>query len=92
MSYSNECLYENIEIEMSLRAKTLLEEEYPDSKKYLHELTQTKWSLKTTVANVRGVGRFCMGLLDEIQIIKGERVRMYICDCLQKQIHKYCLN
>lgn len=92
MSYSNECLYENIEIEMSLRAKTLLEEEYPDSKKYLHELTQTKWSLKTTVANVLGVGRFCMGLLDEIQIIKGERVRMYICDCLQKQFYQYCLN
>jgi hypothetical protein len=92
MSYSNESPYENIEIEMSLRAKTLLEEEYPDSKKYLHELTQTKWSLKTTVANVLGVGRFCMGLLDEIQIINGERVRMYIHDCLQKQFYQYCLN
>ncbi len=91
MSYSNESPYEDVEIDMTLRAKTLLEEEYPNSKNYLQELSKTKWRLKTTVANVLGVGRFCMGLLDEIQVIHGDILRTYITNCISRQLSRYCV-
>ena len=91
MSYSNESPYENVEIELTLRAKILLEEEYPNSKNDLKEISQTKWILNTTVANVLGVGRFCMGLLDEIQIVQGDMLRTYITGCLSRQLNRYCL-
>lgn len=91
MSRSHESQSETITIEMNLRAKTLLEEEYPNAKREIHAISASQWVLDTTVMNLKGVGRFCIGLLDDIRIVRGEMLRGYIASYLMRQAHQYCL-
>lgn len=90
MTRSKESESEKVEIEMTLRAKTLLEEEYPEAKRDLHPISPTQWVLDTTVANMIGVGRFCAGLLDEIRIVRGDMLRGYITNYILRQAYQYC--
>jgi hypothetical protein len=58
-----------IKLELSLRAAHLLIEEYPLAEKQLLKINDNKWELNTNVCNYEGVGRFVMGLLDEITVV-----------------------
>ena len=56
----------------------LLMEEYPLSEKYITQIDNDHWLLDTTVANLQGVGRFTVGLLDDIHIIESPELKEYI--------------
>ena len=56
----------------------LLMEEYPLSEKYITQIDSDHWLLDTTVANLQGVGRFTVGLLDDIHIIESPELKEYI--------------
>ena len=58
-----------VKLKLSLRAATLLMEEYPLSEKKLIKITDNNWVLDAQVCSYEGVGRFVMGLLSEIEII-----------------------
>ena len=47
----------------------LLIEEYPLSERDLTQVDDTHWLLDTMVCNYAGVGRFVMGLIEDIEII-----------------------
>jgi hypothetical protein len=55
-------------LKLNLRAANLLLEEFPLASKYLTQLSQNEWMLVTDVCCMDGVGRFVMGLLDDIVI------------------------
>ena len=58
-------------------AKSLLVEEYPLAEMDLrHE--DDKWILETMVSGMEGVGRFVLGLLNEIKIIDSPALEDYI--------------
>src|SRR5688572_17046853 len=59
--------YTWITLHLSLRAYLLLREEYPLSIPYT-ERVENGYNFHGPVANVEGIGRFVMGLLDEIHI------------------------
>lgn len=63
---------------LSLRAYNLLIEEYPLAEQYITSLDDNSWQFKAIVCGFEGVGRFCMGLLDEINIIEPESLKHYI--------------
>lgn len=63
---------------LSLRAYNLLIEEYPLAEQYITSLDDNSWQFKATVCGFEGVGRFCMGLIDEIHIIEPESLKHYI--------------
>lgn len=66
-----------VKLELSLMAKSLLVEEYPLSEMDLrHE--DDKWILETMVSGMEGVGRFVLGLLNEIKIIDSPALEDYI--------------
>lgn len=66
-----------IKLELSLMAKSLLVEEYPLAEMDLrHE--DDKWILETMVSGMEGVGRFVLGLLNEIKIIDSPALEDYI--------------
>lgn len=67
-----------VKIELSLLAKNLLVEEFPMSAKDIHKTSTGKWILKTAVHDLRGVGRFVIGLADEVKIIKSPELTAYI--------------
>ena len=66
-----------VKLELSLMAKNLLLEEYPLAQKDIKEI-DSKWILETMVSDMAGVGRFVIGLADEIEVIDSPALRDYI--------------
>ena len=66
-----------VKLELSLRAKNLLLEEYPLAQADLKEI-DGKWILDTMVSNMAGVGRFVIGLADEVKVIDSPALVKYI--------------
>lgn len=57
-----------VRLRLGLRAASLLTEEFPLAERELQRLSQTEWLLDMTVCSYEGVGRFVLGLLDDIQV------------------------
>lgn len=68
-----------VKLELSLRAKNLLLEEYPLAQQDLR-CEDGKWILDTKVSNMAGVGRFVIGLADEIKVVDSPLLTRYIDD------------
>lgn len=76
-----------IRIELGRLAYNLLIEEYPLSEKYLTQQPDGQhWMLDTEVANMQGITRFVIGLLDDIRIIDAPELQAYIAEYLQKYV------
>jgi predicted DNA-binding transcriptional regulator YafY len=67
-----------VKLKLGLRAASLLEEEYPLAGKYLQKISDNAWILETDVCTFEGVGRFIMGLPDEIEIISPEELKSFV--------------
>ena len=74
-----------IKLRLGLLSASLLAEEYPLSEKYLMQINHNEWILDTSVCSYEGVGRFVLGLLHDIEIIKSEEFKEYI----RKKIENY---
>lgn len=73
-----------ITLNLSLRAYLLLREEYPLSIPYT-ERTEDGYMFHGPVSNLDGIGRFVLGLMDEIQIKGPEVFKNFISTKLQQQ-------
>lgn len=74
-----------VRIALSTRAYLLLKEEYPRSVQFIHkhdEETYT-WVFDANVYGLQGVGRFVMGLLDEVKVLEGEKLKEYVTTMIQ---------
>ena len=58
-----------VQLRLGVMAHNLLIEEYPLSERDLTQFDDTHWLLDTMVCNYAGVGRFVMGLIEDIEII-----------------------
>lgn len=69
-----------IKLALSTRAYLLLKEEYPRSVQYIHKHDDENhpWRFDANAYGLQGVGRFVMGLLDEVRILEGERLTKYV--------------
>ena len=68
----------DFKLQLSLMAKNILVEEYPDAERYLIPTDDDNvWMLDTQVYRMDGLGRFYMGLAGEIQIIDTNGVKEY---------------
>jgi len=65
-------------LQLSLRAYNLLIEEYPLSEQYITSTDDNYWQFEATVCGFEGVGRFVMGLYDEVKILEPELFKQYI--------------
>ena len=74
-----------VKLELSLRAKNLLMEEYPLAQQDLKE-EEGKWILDTMVTNMAGVGRFVIGLAGDIKIIDSPLLKVYVETFVEKYL------
>lgn len=74
-----------VKLHLSLRAKNLLVEEYPLAEKDL-KYQKEHWTLETIVHDMAGVGRFVIGLADEIDISDSPELEQYIHDYALRHI------
>mgnify|MGYP001763841330 FL=1 len=76
-----------VRLELGMLAYNLLCEEYPLAERDLRPAGERRWLLDTEVANYAGVGRFVVGLLDDIRIVDTpeleEHIRRYIAENLK---------
>ncbi len=73
-----------ITLHLSLRAYLLLREEYPLSIPYI-ERTENGYAFHGPVSNLEGIGRFVLGLMDEIQIKGPDLFKTFIENKFQRQ-------
>ena len=67
-----------VDFKLSLMAKNILVEEYPDAERYLIPTDDDNvWMLDTQVYRMEGLERFYMGLAGEIQIIDANGLKEY---------------
>lgn len=73
-----------VQLELGLLAYNLLIEEYPLAERDLKPLGEGRWLLDTEVAGMAGVGRFVIGLLDDIRIIDSPELKAYLKEYMAK--------
>jgi len=72
--------YEPIAIQLilSMLACNLLTEEFPLSEKYIKKIDDDNYLLTTDAGNFLGVGRFVLGLPDEIKVVYPQAFKAYL--------------
>lgn len=73
-----------VRLELGVLASSLLCEEYPLAERDLQPLGNGRWLLDTEVAGMAGIGRFVVGLLDDIRIVEAPELTAYLHDYLEK--------
>ncbi len=71
-----------VRMELGIMACNLLLEEYPLSERCVRPLGSNRWLLDTEVTSYAGIGRFAVGLLDDIRIVESPEFAQYIRDYL----------
>jgi predicted DNA-binding transcriptional regulator YafY len=67
-----------VKLKLNIIAANLLTEEYPLAEKDMIKINDNQWLLETNVCSFYGVGRFLMGLLQDIEIIEPESLKSFI--------------
>lgn len=73
-----------VKLILTIRAAGLLQEEYPLAENYITRKSKRQFVFEAPVSGFEGVGRFIMGLSDEIQIVFPEKLKNYIKNKAQK--------
>ncbi len=68
----------DVKLKLSVRAAELLREEYPLAEGYITQPNAKEFEFEAPVSNFDGVGRFIMGLCNEIEIIYPETLKEFI--------------
>ena len=77
-----------VSLKMTLKARNLLIEEYPLSQKYI-SCQNSCWILNTTVKDLAGVGRFYLGLSDQIEIIQSPELVSFVRNHIRKNLARF---
>ncbi len=67
-----------VRLRLGLRSASLLTEEFPLAERELQRISETEWLLETRVCSYEGVGRFVLGLLDDIRVEGSEEFREFL--------------
>ncbi len=77
-----------IQLKLSMLAFNLLIEEFPLSEKYIKKEDDDNYLLSTEVGNFLGVGRFVLGLPDEIEVVYPQTFKDYLNEKMEKNSFK----
>jgi len=78
----------HVTLKMTLKAKNILIEEYPLSLKGIFQ-EEGDWYLKTEVKDLAGVGRFYLGLSDQISIMDSPELTEYVKTHIRNNLSEY---
>lgn len=82
--FADEGIRREVELSMTLRAATLMKEEYPLTAAFIrHERKKGRYRLKVTVHDYKPVARFVFGLPEDIIVIGSEEFSDYLTSGLE---------
>lgn len=67
-----------VQLRLGVMSHNLLIEEYPLSERDLTQIDENHWLLDTMVCNYAGIGRFVMGLVEDIEVIDSPDFTAYL--------------
>lgn len=67
-----------VRIRLDIMAYNLLLEEFPEAQRCVSQSADDEWLLDADVYDLRGVGRFCLGLLKHIKIADTPKLKEYL--------------
>ena len=67
-----------VKLILTIRAAELLQEEYPLAENYITQISEHRFVFEAPVSGFEGIGRFVMGLCDEIEIVFPDTLKKYI--------------
>jgi predicted DNA-binding transcriptional regulator YafY len=68
----------SVKLVLSMRAYNLLIEEYPLAEQFLQKQTDNRWLFDGWVCSFDGVGRFVLGLCEEVEIIEPVALKDFL--------------
>lgn len=74
-----------IKLRMNMRAAQLLQEEFPLSRPYIEKEDYQHYIFEADVHSFISVGRFILGLLDEIEVLESKDLKTYLNDKLTRK-------
>ena len=80
-----------VQLRLGMLARNLVIEEYPLSERDLTQIDDGHWLLDTKVCNYLGIGRFVLGLIDDVEVVDSPEFEAYLCEKsaeIAKKIHK----
>lgn len=77
-----------VQLRLGMLARNLLIEEYPLAERDIKQIDSKHWLLDTQVCNYLGIGRFAVGLLDDIEIVDSPDLKEYIRQYLSSIVEK----
>lgn len=86
MSAINRSIREKRQVDVMSRS--LLEDEFSRSRRYVEEARDGP-HLRTTVHDLRAVGRFVIGLADHIEIVDSPELQEYVKEFVRKHLLDY---
>lgn len=72
-----------VHLKLTNMSEDILLEEYPRSRRYIVKIRDDP-HLIATVHDLRAVGRFVLGLMDQIEVVGGPELKKYLSDFLMK--------
>ncbi|MBO5717413.1 MAG: WYL domain-containing transcriptional regulator [Alistipes sp.] len=69
-----------VKLRLGMLSRNLLIEEYPLAERDITSAGDKHWMLDTMVCNYLGIGRFVMGLMDDIEVVDSPEFERYIAD------------
>lgn len=72
-----------VDLMLGQLARNLMVEEYPRATNYMEQKDKSHWLLQLEVCSYIGIGRFVLGLFDDIEILGDEGFREYLHDKVQ---------
>ncbi len=67
-----------VKLRLGRLSYNILKEEYPKSEKYISQESDEYWIFSTDVCSYKGVGRFVLGLFEDIQVVESAEFREYL--------------
>lgn len=73
-----------LKLRMGRLATSLLREEYPKSERYIEPDGDDHWLVELPVSSYLGIGRFVLGLTEDIEVVENEAFRQYLKERVEK--------
>lgn len=80
-----------VTLRMGMVAANLLVEEFPLAEKYMEKVDDSHWIFSADVCRYEGVGRFVLGLYEDIEIVDSPGLESFLAEKMKKIAEKIIL-
>lgn len=69
---------ETVEVYLGPLSRNIIMEEYPDAASYIDKVSGNRWLLRLPVCSYAGIGRFVLGLYDDVEVTGSDGFKEYL--------------